>query len=127
MHNVPGCPNDATINGLKTKGIDLDRKVVLALNMIDLSRDMGIVIDINHLQNQLGVPIIPINARKRKGLEALKETSVKKLAVSPLINGKAVKGPAEKIMTSLGMQADAIGIASFYEDLIDTLIIDNID
>jgi LPPG:FO 2-phospho-L-lactate transferase len=47
--------------------------------------------------------------------------------VSPLINGKAVKGPAEKIMTSLGMQADAIGIASFYGDLIDTIIIDNVD
>ena len=60
-------------------------------------------------------------------LEALKETSVKKLAVSPLINGKAVKGPAEKIMTSLGMQADAFGIASFYGDLIDTIIIDNVD
>ena len=47
--------------------------------------------------------------------------------MSPLINGKAVKGPAEKIMTSLGMQADAIGIASFYGDLIDTIIIDNVD
>ena len=49
------------------------------------------------------------------------------MAVSPLINGNAVTGPAEKIRTSLGMQADVIGIASFYEDLIDTIIIDNID
>lgn len=59
--------------------------------------------------------------------EALKRSKAKKLVVSPLINGKAVKGPAEKIMISLGLQADVIGIAKFYQEFIDTIIIDNID
>ena len=59
--------------------------------------------------------------------EAFKKSEAKKLAVSPLINGKAVKGPAEKIMNSLGLQSDAIGIAKFYEEFIDTILIDNID
>jgi len=72
------------------------------------------------------VSISPI--LKIKGIsEAFKKSDAKKLAVSPLINGKAVKGPAEKIMNSLGLQSDAIGIAKFYEEFIDTILIDNVD
>ena len=60
-------------------------------------------------------------------LDAIKECDAIKLAVSPLINGKAIKGPAEKMMISLGLQADSIGVANFYKDLIDGIIIDSSD
>ena len=52
--------------------IDLNKKVIVALNMIDLARDMGIVIDVNHLEEKLGVSVISINARKRDGIQDLK-------------------------------------------------------
>ena len=54
--------------------IDLKMKVVLALNMLDVSRDLGIVIDKDVLSEELGVPVVSINARKQKGLQDLKDT-----------------------------------------------------
>ncbi len=58
---------------------------------------------------------------------ALTATSAPKIAVSPLIDGKVVKGPADRMMTALGLRADALGVARHYGDLIDTMVIDNAD
>ncbi|MEO0485954.1 MAG: 2-phospho-L-lactate transferase [Pseudomonadota bacterium] len=49
------------------------------------------------------------------------------MAVSPLIAGKVVKGPADRMMAALGMRADAVGVAERYAGLADTLVIDNAD
>lgn len=49
------------------------------------------------------------------------------VAVSPLIGGKAVKGPAAKIMGELGVAPSAVEIARVYLDLIDGLVIDEQD
>lgn len=49
------------------------------------------------------------------------------IAVSPLIGGKAVKGPADKLMAELRHPPGNAGIASFYGDLIDGLLIDRMD
>ena len=48
-------------------------------------------------------------------------------AVSPLIAGKVVKGPADRMMTALGMRADAAGIAEHYRGLVDRLYVDHVD
>jgi LPPG:FO 2-phospho-L-lactate transferase len=45
-------------------------------------------------------------------------------AVSPLIGGKALKGPADRVMASLGLPAGNAGILTAYEGLIDHLIVD---
>lgn len=49
------------------------------------------------------------------------------IAVSPLIGGKAVKGPAAKIMAELKLDATPRGIAQHYQGLIDGLMIDQAD
>ena len=59
---------------LLTQIIDLKMKVVLALNMLDVSRDLGIVIDKDVLSEELGIPVVSINARKHEGLQNLKDT-----------------------------------------------------
>ena len=59
---------------LLTQIIDLKMKVVLALNMLDVSRDLGIVIDKDVLSEELGIPVVSINARKHQGLQNLKDT-----------------------------------------------------
>ena len=41
--------------------------------MIDISRDMGIVIDIPQIADQLGINVVEINARKRIGIKELKD------------------------------------------------------
>jgi len=54
--------------------IDLKIPVVIALTMMDLAKKKGIVIDVNGLERELGVPVIPINPRKNKGIPELKKT-----------------------------------------------------
>lgn len=48
-------------------------------------------------------------------------------AVSPLIGGKTVKGPADRVMASLGLLSGNAGVAAAYEGLIDRLVIDTTD
>ena len=59
--------------------------------------------------------------------DALKTTRGYVVAVSPIVCGKAVKGPADRIMSSLGLEASAYGVAKLYEDFVDQLIIDRAD
>jgi LPPG:FO 2-phospho-L-lactate transferase len=58
---------------------------------------------------------------------ALRARGAPVIAVSPIIAGKAVKGPAAKIMAELGLEPDSRSIAWHYEGLIDGLVIDTAD
>jgi LPPG:FO 2-phospho-L-lactate transferase len=49
------------------------------------------------------------------------------VAVSPLFGGKALKGPADAVMASLGLPAGSAGVAEAYRGIIDTLIVDHED
>lgn len=49
------------------------------------------------------------------------------IAVSPIIGGQAVKGPAAKLMAELGLEVSPIGIARHYEDLLEGIILDTVD
>ncbi len=53
--------------------IDLKLPLVIALSMMDLAKQKGTQIDIAGMERELGVPIIPINPRKNKGITALKK------------------------------------------------------
>ncbi|MBL0047438.1 MAG: ferrous iron transport protein B [Bacteroidetes bacterium] len=53
--------------------IDLKIPVVFALNMMDLAERHNIKIDIKKLSERLGVPVIKLNARKKEGIEELKQ------------------------------------------------------
>ncbi len=54
--------------------IDLKYPVVIALTMMDLARKKGIEIDVAGLSTELGVPVVPVNPRKNKGITQLKKT-----------------------------------------------------
>jgi ferrous iron transport protein B len=56
--------------------IDLKKPVVLALTMNDLAAKKGIKIDIEGLQNDLGIPVVAVDARKNKGLTELKNALI---------------------------------------------------
>jgi LPPG:FO 2-phospho-L-lactate transferase len=49
------------------------------------------------------------------------------VAVSPIIAGRAVKGPTAKMMTELGLEPTARGVAEWYGDLLDAYIVDHAD
>nr|WP_280177222.1 2-phospho-L-lactate transferase CofD family protein [Azospirillum palustre] len=48
-------------------------------------------------------------------------------AVSPIVGGQAIKGPAAKILRELGQEVSPVSVARFYEGLIDALVIDEAD
>ena len=59
--------------------------------------------------------------------EALRETRAPVAAVSPIVGGAAIKGPAAPLMRALGYEVSARGVAQCYRGLADTLVIDNMD
>lgn len=59
--------------------------------------------------------------------EALLRTSAAIVAVSPIVGGRALKGPAAKMMETLGHEVSAVGIAKYYREIIDGLVIDESD
>jgi len=59
--------------------------------------------------------------------EAVRSFGGRRLAVSPIVGGKALKGPAAKIMAELGYEVSVVGIADYYRDLCDTLLLDESD
>ncbi len=54
--------------------IELGKPVVLALNMMDIVQERGMEIDFHRLPEMLGIPCIPVSARKKTGLEILIHT-----------------------------------------------------
>ena len=58
---------------------------------------------------------------------ALEGAACPVLAVSPIVGGTAIKGPAAKMMAELGVPATVTGIADHYRDLVDILVIDQRD
>ena len=59
--------------------------------------------------------------------EALREASARVAAVSPIIGGKTIKGPADRMMRDQGLEANALGVAKLYADFVNVMVIDNAD
>jgi len=68
-------------------------------------------------------PILAIDEFHR----AISDRTAPAIAISPLIGGKALKGPADKMMETLGHESTAVGVARLYEGLIDGFVIDHVD
>jgi ferrous iron transport protein B len=68
---------------LFTQVCDLGCPAILALNMMDVAERRGIIYDTGILEQQLGVPVVPINARKKLGIDTLKQVLADKLPTEP--------------------------------------------
>ena len=56
--------------------LELGKPVVLALNMMDIVEKRGMEIDLHRLPEMLGIPVIPVSARKRRGLDILLHAAI---------------------------------------------------
>jgi len=74
-------------------------------------------------------PIVSIGAiLSIQGVRAaLLRTSAKKVAISPIIAGAPIKGPADKLLAGLGVEVSAFGVAKLYADFLDGFILDSVD
>jgi LPPG:FO 2-phospho-L-lactate transferase len=59
--------------------------------------------------------------------DALRQTNAKKIAISPIIAGAPIKGPADKLLRGLGLEVSAYSVAKLYADFLDTFILDTAD
>ncbi len=59
--------------------------------------------------------------------EALRRTKERKIAISPIVAGAPVKGPADKLLKGLGLEVSAYSVAKLYADFLDTYILDILD
>jgi LPPG:FO 2-phospho-L-lactate transferase len=59
--------------------------------------------------------------------EALRETTATVIAVTPIIGGRALKGPAADMLRDLGHEVSALAVAAMYADFIDVFMLDESD
>jgi ferrous iron transport protein B len=81
--------------------IDLKIPVVVALTMVDIAKRKDIVVDIAELERELGVPVIPVNPRKNKGITQLKK------AIEQTAN-QLYKPPARDFINNESLASSAI-------------------
>lgn len=58
---------------------------------------------------------------------ALRRSSARKVAVSPIVAGAAIKGPAAQLLKGLGLEVSAYAVARLYSDFLDAYVIDSAD
>lgn len=68
-------------------------------------------------------PILAVDGLRRR----LKEASVPVVAVSPIVAGQALRGPAAKMMLELGLESSPGAVAEHYKGLIDGFVMDTLD
>jgi LPPG:FO 2-phospho-L-lactate transferase len=68
-------------------------------------------------------PILAVPGIRR----ALRETRARVAAISPIVAGQALKGPAARMMKSMGYGASATAVAGLYKDFVDVFVLDRAD
>jgi LPPG:FO 2-phospho-L-lactate transferase len=112
--------HDVPITGVRLAGIEMARPGPGVLAAVaDADR---VIIGPSNPFVSIG-PILAV-AGVRERLAARRDSVV---AVSPIVAGSALKGPAARMMTELGHDATVVGIARIYADLAATLVIDDAD
>ena len=59
--------------------------------------------------------------------ELLRTARAPRVAISPIVAGQALRGPADRMLAGLGDEVSAFGVASLYRDVLDGIVIDTSD
>jgi len=89
---------------LYTQVADLKIPVIIALNMMDMANKANIAIDIDALAQKLGVPVIPIAARKLDGIDKLKSAISFANKIAPQQDSIDIKSIAPAIVESISTE-----------------------
>jgi LPPG:FO 2-phospho-L-lactate transferase len=112
--------HDVVVSAIRVRGASRARLSTAAREALERSERIVVapsnpLISIDPILQVPGV--LDILARRRDDV----------VAVSPLIGGAALKGPADRLMRELGHDVNAVGVARFYQGLVGTMIIDVVD
>jgi LPPG:FO 2-phospho-L-lactate transferase len=59
--------------------------------------------------------------------ESLRKVKSRVAAISPIVGGKTIKGPADKMLRGLGMEVSPLGVARLYRDVVGLFVLDHAD
>ena len=108
---------------LRLDGIDAATPTPEAAAAIDAAG--AIVIGPSNPLVSIG-PILAVPGMRDR-LAAARGRGARAAAVSPIVGGRALKGPADRMLASLGHEPTALGVARLYADLVDVFVLDAVD
>jgi len=111
---------EPVVRGIRFDGVDKSRPAKGVLEAIR-DADLVLICPSNPLIS-IG-PILAV-AGLREALRARRENVI---AVCPIVGGKSLKGPSDKMLAELGYEPSAIGVAKLYADFTGTFVIDPAD
>ena len=102
---------------------------VIFKNMEDAKPAPGVISSIEEARCVIICPSNPIISigpiLNVKGVkDALKRTEARIVAISPLIKGVPLKGPADRLMRGIGLEVSSAQVARLYQDFLDVMAID---
>lgn len=106
--------------GVDLRGIEASRPTDAVLEAVS-GADLVVFCPSNPVVS-LG-PILSVPGMR----EALAAANAPRVAVSPIVGGKALKGPADRMLSSLGHEVSSAGVAALYEGILDGMVIDMAD
>jgi LPPG:FO 2-phospho-L-lactate transferase len=112
--------HDVAVRSVRIEGAEAARPAPGVLGAIE-SADAVVIAPSNpavSIDPVLAVPGV------RAAIEAARERTV---AVSPIVGGVALKGPAARLMTELGHESTVVGVADWYHRLAACLVVDSVD
>ena len=108
------------VKGVVFEGVD---KAVPAPGVVEaIRRAKTLVIAPSNPVVSIG-PILAVPGVRR----ALVEAAAPSVAISPIVGGRPVKGPADKFMAAVGVEVSPRGVAQLYRDFVDALVVDEQD
>lgn len=108
------------VRGVTFEGVDRARPAPGVLEAIEAAE--GIILCPSNPIISLG-PILAVPGIRH----ALKTTNAPVVGVSPVVGGRALKGPTDKFLAGLGYDVSALSVARLYQDFLDAFIIDRLD
>jgi LPPG:FO 2-phospho-L-lactate transferase len=112
--------HEVEVTGVRYDGIEDAREALLVVVTI-AAADVIVIAPSNpvvSIEPVLGVPGVR---------DAVAERRDRTVAVSPIVGGAALKGPADRLLKELGHEASVVGVARWYRDVAATLVIDHAD
>ncbi|MEX0873797.1 MAG: 2-phospho-L-lactate transferase [Actinomycetota bacterium] len=58
---------------------------------------------------------------------AIERSAATRIAISPIVGGRALKGPADRVLAALGHEVSPVGVANLYRGLVDSFVLDAVD
>jgi len=115
-----GLRHSVEVKAVRFAGVELSRPAPGVLEAIDQA-DLVVICPSNPVVSIGPVAAVPGVA---EALGRRRETTV---AVSPIVAGRALKGPADRMLTELGHEASVAGVARLWSPLAGTLVVDPAD